>query len=83
MLYELTYACLGAVVGVIARLLLPGRHPRGTVLIPLLAVAGGWVAGRIGEKLRLYRARTTAGLVMSTLGAIATVLVYGLAVYEL
>jgi uncharacterized membrane protein YeaQ/YmgE (transglycosylase-associated protein family) len=79
----MAHACVGLVVGLIAGMVPPRQHAHGTILIAALAMAGAWIAGLMGEKLGLYPARTAAGFVMSTLGAIALLLAYGLAVYEL
>jgi uncharacterized membrane protein YeaQ/YmgE (transglycosylase-associated protein family) len=69
---------VGLIVGVIARLLLPGREafPEGALgwlLTALLGVAGAFVGGMIARALWADTAYT-AGWIMSILGAILLLL---------
>jgi uncharacterized membrane protein YeaQ/YmgE (transglycosylase-associated protein family) len=66
----------GAIVGLIARLLHPGRDPGGFVVTILLGVAGSLLAGFIGRALGLYTEGQGAGLLMSIVGAIVLLVVY-------
>jgi uncharacterized membrane protein YeaQ/YmgE (transglycosylase-associated protein family) len=69
----------GAVVGVLARLLIPGRDPGGVVVTVLLGMAGGLVASFIGRAIGWYRPGFTApGILASTLGAMVLLLLYRL-----
>ena len=40
---------LGLVVGLIARLLVPGRQPMGWIATALLGIVGGYVGGTLGS----------------------------------
>ena len=68
------YIVVGAIVGVLARFLVPGRDPMGIVLTIVLgivgAVIGGWAAGAIFSE--------TSGVdwIASILAAIALVLIW-------
>jgi len=66
----------GAIVGLVARLLHPGRDPSGFVVTILLGIAGSLVGGFIGRALGLYRAGQGAGFLMSVLGAILLLAIY-------
>jgi uncharacterized membrane protein YeaQ/YmgE (transglycosylase-associated protein family) len=50
------YVLIGLVVGILARLLIPGRDPMGvigTILVGIVgAVIGGWLAGNVFEETR-------------------------------
>ncbi|MEO5731350.1 MAG: GlsB/YeaQ/YmgE family stress response membrane protein [Byssovorax sp.] len=69
----------GLVVGVIAKLLTPGREPSGFVLTTLLGVAGALVGGFLGRALGLYSSyQSTGGFFMSILGAVVLLGIYNL-----
>jgi uncharacterized membrane protein YeaQ/YmgE (transglycosylase-associated protein family) len=65
----------GLIVGIIAKLLMPGRDPGGFVITMLLGIAGAVLGGFIGRALNLYGPNDAAGLFMSVLGAV--VLLFG------
>ena len=44
----------GLIVGVVAKLLMPGRDPGGFIITALLGIAGAVVGGFIGQALGLY-----------------------------
>jgi uncharacterized membrane protein YeaQ/YmgE (transglycosylase-associated protein family) len=66
----LTWMLFGLVVGVIAKLLMPGRDPGGFIITILLGIAGALVAGFLGRALNLYGPNDSAGWLMSILGAV-------------
>ena len=69
----------GLVVGVIAKLLTPGREPSGFVLTTLLGVAGALVGGFLGRALGRYSSyQSTGGFFMSILGAVVLLGIYNL-----
>lgn len=49
----LSWILLGLVVGVIAKLLMPGRDPGGFIITTLLGIAGALLGGFIGSFLGL------------------------------
>jgi uncharacterized membrane protein YeaQ/YmgE (transglycosylase-associated protein family) len=69
---------VGLVVGVIAKLLMPGRDPGGFIITMLLGVAGAFLAGYVGKALGYYSPGRGPGLIASTLGAMLLLLVYRL-----
>jgi uncharacterized membrane protein YeaQ/YmgE (transglycosylase-associated protein family) len=76
MLGILGWIVFGLIVGVIAKLVMPGRDPGGFVVTVLIGIAGAVVAGLLGRLAGLYGPGDAAGFVMSTLGAIALLFVY-------
>ena len=66
----------GLVVGVIAKLMMPGRDPGGFIVTILLGVAGAVVGGFLGRMLGLYQPGEPAGFIMATLGAILLLFLY-------
>src|SRR5215813_7442018 len=69
MIHMIGQALFGLVIGVVAKLLLPGRDPGGLIVTALIGMAGGWVGGRIGRVLGWYDEGHPAGFVMSVVGA--------------
>lgn len=69
---------IGLVVGVIAKLLMPGKDPGGLIITTLLGIAGAFVARFVGQALGLYADGEPAGFIASVLGAILLLLVYRL-----
>lgn len=68
---------LGFVVGVIAKLLHPGKENMGFIMTILLGVAGSFLAGVVGQFFGWYRAGEGAGFIASVIAAIGLLLVYG------
>lgn len=76
MIHMIGQALVGLVVGVVAKLLLPGRDPGGILVTALIGLIGGWVGGRIGRLLGWYEEGHPAGFVMSVVGAMVLLLGY-------
>jgi uncharacterized membrane protein YeaQ/YmgE (transglycosylase-associated protein family) len=72
----LSWILFGLVVGVIAKLLMPGRDPGGFIITILLGVAGALVGGFAGRAMGLYGENEGAGWLMSILGAIVLLALY-------
>jgi uncharacterized membrane protein YeaQ/YmgE (transglycosylase-associated protein family) len=66
----------GLVVGIIAKLLMPGRDPGGFIVTTLLGVAGALTGGFLGRALGLYGPNQAAGFFMSILGAVLLLFLY-------
>ena len=69
---------IGLVVGAVAKLLMPGRDPGGMIVTMLLGIAGAMVGTFIGRALGLYAEGSSAGFIMSVIGAILLLAVYRL-----
>jgi uncharacterized membrane protein YeaQ/YmgE (transglycosylase-associated protein family) len=72
----LTWILFGLVVGVIAKLLMPGRDPGGFIVTILLGIAGALFGGFIGRAMGFYGENQGAGWIMSILGAIILLALY-------
>jgi len=72
----LGWILFGAIVGAIAKLLMPGRDPGGFIVTMLLGIAGALVGGFIGRALHWYGPNDGAGFFMSLLGAILLLWIY-------
>ena len=73
----LLWVLFGLVVGVIAKLITPGRDPGGFVVTALLGIAGALVGGFVGKMIGLYPSYTsTGGFFMSIIGAVAVLAIY-------
>ncbi len=68
---------LGFVIGVIAKLLHPGREHMGFIMTTLLGIAGSFLAGVIGQAIGWYRAGEGAGFIASVIVAIILLVIYG------
>jgi uncharacterized membrane protein YeaQ/YmgE (transglycosylase-associated protein family) len=72
----LGWIVFGLIVGVIAKLLMPGRDPGGFVITILLGIAGAMLGGFIGRAIGLYGPNQSAGYLVSILGAILLLAIY-------
>jgi uncharacterized membrane protein YeaQ/YmgE (transglycosylase-associated protein family) len=80
-MHIILWILFGLVIGVIAKLLMPGRDPGGFFVTILLGIAGSFVGGLIGRALGLYQpGQRTAGWILSIIGAIVLLLIYRLIV---
>lgn len=75
----IVWILFGLVVGVIAKLLLPGRDPGGFVVTILLGIAGALLGGFLGRLLGLYGEGDPVGFILAVVGSILLLLVYRLA----
>jgi uncharacterized membrane protein YeaQ/YmgE (transglycosylase-associated protein family) len=66
----------GLIVGVIAKLIMPGRDPGGFIVTILLGIAGALTGGFVGRALGLYAAGEPAGWIMSVVGALILLFIY-------
>ncbi|HSQ49778.1 MAG TPA: GlsB/YeaQ/YmgE family stress response membrane protein [Nitrospiraceae bacterium] len=72
----LGWILFGLIVGVIAKLLMPGRDPGGFIITILLGIAGALTGGFIGRALGLYREGEAAGYIMAIVGAMLLLFLY-------
>jgi uncharacterized membrane protein YeaQ/YmgE (transglycosylase-associated protein family) len=68
----------GLVIGVVAKLLIPGQHPGGIIATMLIGIIGAWLGGMLGRALGMYPEGHPAGFLMALVGAIVVLLAYGL-----
>ena len=66
----LGWIVFGLIVGVIAKLLMPGKDPGGIIVTILLGIVGAVLGGYAGRAMGLYGPADSAGIFMSILGAV-------------
>ena len=59
----------GFVIGIIAKMLTPGRDPQGCLITSGIGIAGSLIAKYLGEALDFYRPGERAGFLGSVVGA--------------
>jgi len=67
---------IGFIVGVIAKLIMPGKENIGLIMTTVLGIAGSLVASYAGQLIGWYQAGQGAGLIGSIVGAFAVLWVY-------
>jgi uncharacterized membrane protein YeaQ/YmgE (transglycosylase-associated protein family) len=68
----------GLIIGVIAKLLMPGRDPGGFIITILLGIAGMFLGNYIGPVLGFSKSGQPAGWIVSILGALVLLALYHL-----
>jgi uncharacterized membrane protein YeaQ/YmgE (transglycosylase-associated protein family) len=76
----LGWILFGLVVGVIAKLLMPGRDPGGAIITILLGIVGAVLGGFLGRALGFYGPNEPAGFLMSLVGAVLVLAIYRMTV---
>jgi uncharacterized membrane protein YeaQ/YmgE (transglycosylase-associated protein family) len=66
----------GLIVGIVAKLLMPGRDPGGFVLTIVIGIVGALLGGFIGRFLGLYREGDPVGFFMAVIGSIVLLWAY-------
>ena len=71
---------IGFIVGVIAKLIMPGdkSEPKGFILTTILGIVGAFVATYLGQSVGWYQPGEFVGFIGGVVGAIIVLLVYGL-----
>jgi uncharacterized membrane protein YeaQ/YmgE (transglycosylase-associated protein family) len=75
-MFVLGWILFGLVVGIVAKLLMPGRDPGGFIVTTLLGIVGAVIGGFLGRSLGLYGPGEPAGFLMATLGAVVLLFIY-------
>ena len=68
---------IGLVVGVIAKLLKPGKDPGGFIITALIGIAGAFLAKYVGQAIGWYQPGQNVGFIASVIGAIVLLVIYG------
>ena len=74
----IAWIIIGALAGMIAKAIMPGRDPQGCIVTILLGIGGAVVAGWLGHMLGWYRGNQGAGFIAAIVGAILILFVYRL-----
>ena len=69
---------IGFVVGLVAKMLTPGREPSGFFITAVIGIAGSLLATYGGQALGLYTPGEPAGFFGALIGAIIVLVVYHL-----
>jgi uncharacterized membrane protein YeaQ/YmgE (transglycosylase-associated protein family) len=69
---------IGLLVGIVAKLLMPGRDPGGFIITALLGIVGAIVATYLGRALNLYGPNEAAGFIGAVIGAVILLAIYRL-----
>ena len=77
-MFVLGWILFGLVVGIVAKLLMPGRDPGGFIITTVLGIVGAVIGGFLGRSLGLYGPGEPAGFLMATLGAVVLLFLYRL-----
>jgi uncharacterized membrane protein YeaQ/YmgE (transglycosylase-associated protein family) len=67
---------LGFVIGVVAKLIHPGKENMGFIMTILLGIGGSFFAGAVGQFLGWYQAGEGAGFIASVVMAILLLVIY-------
>ena len=71
---------VGFFVGLVAKLLVPGRDPGGFIITTLIGIAGALTARYIGVAMGFYQNADPVGFIASVIGAIILLVLYHLIV---
>ena len=74
----LGWIVFGLVIGVLAKIVMPGRDPGGFIVTILLGIVGAAVGGWIGRAMGLYGPEQPAGFFMALLGSVILLMAYRL-----
>ncbi len=66
----------GLFVGLVAKIVMPGRDPGGLIVTILLGIAGAVLGGFLGRALGLYREGDAVGFMVAVLGALVLLVCY-------
>lgn len=71
-------AVIGLIVGVIAKFVHPGKDNMGFLMTIVLGIAGSVLATFLGGLAGFYQEGETAGFIMSVIGAVVLLVIYGM-----
>jgi uncharacterized membrane protein YeaQ/YmgE (transglycosylase-associated protein family) len=76
MIWVLGWMLFGLIVGLLAKLVMPGRDPGGIFVTMLIGIVGAVLGGFIGRAIGWYQPGEPAGFIVATLGAIILLFIY-------
>ena len=74
----LGWIVFGLLVGIVAKLVTPGRDPGGLIVTVLLGIAGALLGGFLGRAVGWYREGDPVGFAMAVVGSIVLLVLYRL-----
>jgi uncharacterized membrane protein YeaQ/YmgE (transglycosylase-associated protein family) len=72
----LGWILFGLIVGIVAKLVMPGRDPGGFIVTILLGIVGALLGGFLGRAFGLYREGDPVGFIMAVVGSIVLLVLY-------
>jgi uncharacterized membrane protein YeaQ/YmgE (transglycosylase-associated protein family) len=69
---------IGLLVGIVAKLLMPGRDPGGFIITAVLGIVGAIIATYLGRAMGLYGPNEAAGFIGAVIGAVILLAIYRL-----
>ena len=72
----LGWILFGLIVGVVAKLIMPGPDPGGMIVTIFLGIVGALIGGFIGRMLGWYGESDPVGFIMAVIGAIVVLFGY-------
>ncbi len=76
MFHLIGFIIFGLIVGLLARLFMPGRDRMSLPMTALLGIAGALLAGFLGRLVGWYAPGARAGYIASTVGALVLLFLY-------
>ena len=70
----------GLIVGIVAKLLMPGRDPGGFIVTIILGIVGALLGGFLGRAVGWYGPNDPAGFLVAVLGSIILLVAYRMVV---
>jgi len=67
---------IGFIVGILAKLIVPGKDPSGFIITVLIGIGGSLIGTWIGRLLGWYQPDQSAGFLMSLAGAVILLAIY-------
>ena len=74
----LGWIVFGLLVGIVAKLVTPGRDPGGFIVTVLLGIAGALLGGFLGRAVGWYREGDPVGFAMAVVGSIVLLVLHRL-----
>ena len=72
----LGWILFGLIVGIVAKLIMPGPDPGGMIVTILLGIVGALIGGFIGRMLGWYGEGDPVGFIMAVIGAVVVLFGY-------
>jgi uncharacterized membrane protein YeaQ/YmgE (transglycosylase-associated protein family) len=66
----------GLIVGLVAKLLMPGKDPGGFIITAIIGMVGAMLGGFLGRAMGLYREGEPAGFFMAVIGSLILLFLY-------
>ncbi len=69
---------IGFVIGLLAKLIMPGKDPAGFIITVIIGIAGSFLGTFLGRAIGHYQDGQSAGFLMSLVGALILLGIYHL-----